>query len=142
MRTKSSEEVWKVLYTQLFCRFGLPLELRSDRGREFSGVVQTKCEQYGIKLIKISVQNPRANGQAERYVQVVKRSIRTVLSELDLQQCDWVECLAACLVGLRFFQHSVLGIAPFTACSGFAPRLPIASLASTNIDEFVYDEGQ
>ena len=103
MRTKASDEVWTVLYTQLFCRFGLPLELRCDRGREFSGVVQQKCSEFGVKLMRISVQNPKANGQAERYVQVVKRSIRTILSELDLQQCDWVECLAPCLVGLRFF---------------------------------------
>lgn len=103
MYTKSSEEVWKVLYTQLFCRFGLPLEIRSDRGREFAGMVATKCKEYGVRLVNISVQNPKANGQAERYVQVVKRSIRTVLSQLELDQSDWVECLAACLVGLRFF---------------------------------------
>jgi hypothetical protein len=43
MRTKSSEEVWSVLYGQLFSRLGLPYELRCDRGKEFAGIVTSKC---------------------------------------------------------------------------------------------------
>jgi hypothetical protein len=55
MRTKTSEEVWNVLYSQLFCRFGLPVELRCDRGREFTGMVSRKCEDYGVRIVRISV---------------------------------------------------------------------------------------
>jgi hypothetical protein len=44
------------------------LELRCDRGREFAGIVSKQCEEYNIKIVRISVQNPKANGQAERYV--------------------------------------------------------------------------
>lgn len=58
MRTKESREVWDVLYSQVFTRFGLPLELRCDRGREFMGVVSVKSEDYGIKISRISVQHP------------------------------------------------------------------------------------
>ena len=58
LRSKSSEEVWSVLYGQLFTRFGLPLEIRSDRGREFAGVVQAQCASLGVRLVKISVKNP------------------------------------------------------------------------------------
>ena len=62
MKTKSLVEVWQVLHDNLFCRFGLPLELRTDRGREFAGKLKTKCEEYGVRLVTISVQHPQANG--------------------------------------------------------------------------------
>ena len=55
MRSKSSEEVWDVLYSQMFTRFGLPLELRFDRGREFAGLVAANCLKYGIRRVTISV---------------------------------------------------------------------------------------
>lgn len=55
MQTKGAEEVWNVLYDNVFTRFGLPLEIRSDRGREFAGEMITKCKEYGIKLVKTSV---------------------------------------------------------------------------------------
>ena len=40
MFSKSSTEVWNTLFSQLFTRFGLPLELRSDRGTEFGGMLK------------------------------------------------------------------------------------------------------
>ncbi len=58
MKTKSADEVWNVMYDQIFTRFGLPVEIRSDRGREFAGIMITKCKEYGVRLIKTSVQNP------------------------------------------------------------------------------------
>lgn len=39
MSSKRSSEVWKTLYEQLFTRFGLPIEIRCDRGREFGGML-------------------------------------------------------------------------------------------------------
>ena len=58
MKSKSAIEVWNVLYNNLFVRTGMPLEIRSDRGREFAGLLQSKCREYGIKLVKTSVQHP------------------------------------------------------------------------------------
>ena len=58
MHTKESREVLDVLYSQVFTRFRLPLELWCDRGREFMGVVSVKSDDYGIKISRISVQHP------------------------------------------------------------------------------------
>ncbi len=38
MKSKSSSEVWNVIYSKLFSRFGVPVEFRCDRGTEFKGV--------------------------------------------------------------------------------------------------------
>lgn len=43
MRSKSSSEVAEALKLHIFARFGLPVELRLDRGREFKGAVETLC---------------------------------------------------------------------------------------------------
>ena len=43
MKTKHSGEVWDVLFYHLICRFGLPVEFRCYRGREFFGVFSIKC---------------------------------------------------------------------------------------------------
>lgn len=38
---------------------------------------------------------------------------------------EWDVCLPACLIGLRMFQHKVLGLPPYTIVTGLAPRLPV-----------------
>lgn len=55
MKTKSADEVWDVLYNEIFIRFGLLVEIRTDRGREFAGTLITKCNEYGVRLVKTSV---------------------------------------------------------------------------------------
>ena len=125
MKTKNTTEVWQALYENVFSRFGLPFELRTDRGREFYGVLLNKCNEYGIKVVRISVQHPNANGQAERYVAVVKRALKTVIHEFDWHVSDWKKCLPAVLIGLRFSQHRILGVSPFTVCCGLMPRVPV-----------------
>lgn len=141
MVSKSSTEVWNTLYDHLFSRFGQPLELRCDRGTEFGGTLKRKCELFGINLVKISVQNPQANGQAERYVQVVKRSLKTILSQYDWRMSDWLLCLPAILIGLRFYYHSVLGVSPYFVCFGREPRLPIKHHVSGEVG-YSYDESE
>lgn len=54
MKTKSSKEVWEVMFNNVFSRYGMPLEIRCDRGTEFAGVVTEKCASYGIRRNTIS----------------------------------------------------------------------------------------
>lgn len=62
MKTKSSEEVAEVLNHHIIARFGVPRELRMDRGKEFAGEVTTLCNKLGIQRNVASVKNPQANG--------------------------------------------------------------------------------
>ena len=54
MRSKSSTEVAEVMKDQIFTRYGLPREIRCDRGREFAGEVTDLCRRYGVKRIVAS----------------------------------------------------------------------------------------
>ncbi|XP_055350040.1 uncharacterized protein K02A2.6-like [Paramacrobiotus metropolitanus] len=60
----------------LFARYGLCTDIVSDNGRQFtSEQFQQFCTERGIKHMTIAPGHPQSNGQAERYVGVVKKGI-------------------------------------------------------------------
>ena len=58
MRSKLSSEVAAALKLHIITQFGIPMEIRCDRGLEFAGEVRTLCEEYGIQRKTISTQHP------------------------------------------------------------------------------------
>ena len=58
MYTKTPKEVVAALELHIFARFGIPLEIRVDRGLEFAGELITTCNKFNIKRSTISVQHP------------------------------------------------------------------------------------
>lgn len=102
MKTKNSIEVAEAIKLHIISRFGVPYELRFDRGREFSGEVKILCETLNIKYKTISTKHPQGNGQVERYVGTVKKIIIKMLSEEGKYREQWIDCLPACLMSLRF----------------------------------------
>ena len=58
MYTKSSKEVAAAIELNIVARFGVPSELRMDRGLEFAGHVTSMCSRLGITRRVISTQHP------------------------------------------------------------------------------------
>lgn len=56
----------------IFARHGIPTQLISDNGPQFSAEEYKAFTEWGIKHITSSPHYPQANGLAEKYVQVVK----------------------------------------------------------------------
>lgn len=48
LKGRANEEVWEVLYLNLFDRFGVLLKLRDDRGKDFIGLDSLKSKLYGV----------------------------------------------------------------------------------------------
>ena len=75
---------------ELFTRFGVMDTLVSHNGSQFmSGEFRDFCETYQIECITISLHHPRSNGQAERFVNTLKRALkkaRSTLTKRALQQ--------------------------------------------------------
>jgi len=63
---------------QIFCVFGQPVRLISDRGTSFtSKEFEHFINENGIQHIKTAVRTPRANGQAERINETLLSALKT-----------------------------------------------------------------
>ncbi|XP_055701773.1 uncharacterized protein K02A2.6-like [Phlebotomus papatasi] len=82
-RTKSttSQDTIKILQ-EIFSRFGLPEVLVSDNGTQFTSTQFSEfCKSGGINHIRTCVYSPSSNGQAERFVDTLKRALRKMDNE-------------------------------------------------------------
>lgn len=79
--TEATEVAW-VLYKEIFCRYGAPDTLLSDRGQQFmSKLVNELCSIFSVTKLKTSAYHPQTNAQAERFNSFLTQSLRTVCSE-------------------------------------------------------------
>ncbi|XP_055590802.1 uncharacterized protein K02A2.6-like [Uranotaenia lowii] len=61
---------------ELFARFGIPSTIVSDNGSQFIlKQFENFCGRNGIQHLRISPYHPQSNGQAERFVDSLKRSL-------------------------------------------------------------------
>ena len=76
MNTTTTEATIRVL-RRLFSSYGLPKQIISDNGPQFTSVeFQTFMKENGIKHIRSSPYHPASNGQVERFIQTFKRSLK------------------------------------------------------------------
>ena len=80
-------------------RYGVPIELHFDHGRNFdSAVFKEMCEVYGIKKTRSTPLHSQSDGMVERFNRTLEEYLRTVVSE---QQKDWDEHIPRCLLAYR-----------------------------------------
>ena len=61
----------------MFSRLGVPNTIVSDNGMMFTGSeFKVYCDSLAIEHITTSTNNPRSNGQAERFIDTFKRHRR------------------------------------------------------------------
>lgn len=75
MKTNTTEKTLDVL-RRMFARYGLPEQLVTDNGPQFtSDEFETCMKANGIKHIRTSPYHPSSNGEAERFVQTFKHAL-------------------------------------------------------------------
>ena len=73
---KHHRETLEVLHN-LFTAYGLPKQLVSDNGPQFTSSEFEVCmKANGIKHIRTAPYHPASNGETERFVQTSKRAMR------------------------------------------------------------------
>ena len=63
----------------LFARFGNPRVIVSDNGTQFTAIeFQEFCQKQGIEHVRSPPFHPQSNGQAERFVDTLKRTLQKI----------------------------------------------------------------
>jgi hypothetical protein len=119
---QTAETCAQKLLDEVISRFGCPLTIHSDQGRNYESEIFKKlCHILEIRKTRTSVRNPRCNGQVERFNRTLLRMIKAYLRG---EQENWdlhLGCLAA---AYRATPHESTGLTPNLLMLGREVRLP------------------
>jgi transposase InsO family protein len=149
IRNHEAVTVAKILADQVFARFGIPLQLLSDRGQEFeSSLMKELCAALGIEKLRTTAYKPSTNGALERF----HRTLNSMLAKVvDDNQRDWDDHLQSVMAAYRASPHDSTGFTPNFVLLGRECRAPLDLLVGPppseeerwgSIDAFVYRQQQ
>ena len=116
----SAEDTAKALFTSVVRHHGLPSDIVSDRGPQFTSQLWTSlCADLGIKPKLSTAYHPQTDGQTERVNQVLELYLSCYLT---YQQDDWFETLPYAEMSINDAVNASTGVSPYFANYGFHPR--------------------
>ncbi len=111
----------------IFARQGIPEIVRSDNGPPFNGREFAEfAEQLGFKHRKCTPLWPRANGEAERFIRTLVKTIRTAR--------NWKQELWRFLRQYRATPHSTTKVSPSEALNGRKLRTTLPQVTREIVD--------
>ena len=125
------------LIEEFICRYGVPLQLHSDQGRNFeSNLFQEVCRILGIEKSRTTALHPQSDGMIERFNRTLEAMLSMFVSD---SQRDWDRCLPYVMMAYRTSVHETTGCTPSEMMMGRDVRLP-ADLLTGRLDDDTYDE--
>jgi len=121
LRTKEAEPIARILAEKVFCRFGAPLSILSDQGKEVDGRIMNEvCRLFDVDMIRTTPYKPSTN-QVERF----HRTLNSILAKMVADhQRDWDVRLPFTLAVYRATRHSSIGYTPNFLVFGREVRSP------------------
>ena len=117
------------LYEYVFTRYGLPIEIVSDRGTHFiNKIIHYLLDEFMVVHKKFAPYHPQANGQAES----TNKILCTVLTKIvGTSRTDWEMKLHSALWAYRVAFKTAIGTTPFNLVFGLDAILPMEFLIPT-----------
>ncbi|MCO5596584.1 hypothetical protein L7F22_050649 [Adiantum nelumboides] len=117
------------LYENIFTRYGLPIEIVSDRGTHFiHEVIEQLLDEFMVIHWKSAPYHPQANGQAESTNKILVIVLTKTVSE---SRTDWDQKLHSTLWAYRVAYKTSIGTTPFNMVYGIQAILPLEFLIPT-----------
>ena len=118
----TAAHVAKMLEENIFCRFGIPEQIHSDQGPQFTSKLLTDvCRILNVPKTVTPAYNPKSN-PVERAHRDLTAIIKAIT--LDTEQ-DWEETLPMALLAMRTARNRSTGVTPHFALFGREAVLPI-----------------
>jgi len=107
----SAPTVARVLDQNVFCYFGLPIQMHSDEGAEFQSQLKSDlCRLWGINQSRNTLYYPQGNGVVERNNRMLGDALRSLL--LGCGQEEWDTVLPQVISTYRSTPHTSTGDTP------------------------------
>jgi transposase InsO family protein len=99
------------LYEVIFTRFGVPRELMTDQGAQFtSNLINVLMNEYTIRHGKSSPYHPQVNGQAK----ITNRELEATFTKtIQIHKKDWGSKLLEVLWAYKKTWKKTIGFTPF-----------------------------
>jgi hypothetical protein len=112
----------RVFQERFLSRFGAPVELVSDNGVEYMGEFAAQLREHGIQQRRTRRNNPQANGQCERIMQILKDALRKYV--LAYGSLTWHLQVPVLEFGYRVTVQRTTGFSPYFMLYGRSPVMP------------------
>jgi len=149
IRNHTAPVVARSLLVHVFSRFGMPLQLLSDRGPEFESELFSQLLKWlEIDKLRTTAYKPSTNGVVERFHRTLNSMLGKVISE---SQRDWDERLPFVMAAYRASPHDSTGYSPNRLFLGRENRMPLDLVmglppeevnGNPNIEDFVAKQQQ
>ena len=133
---KQAETVAFEIFTKWICRFGTPIQIHSDGGKEFCNkLADDLFQQLQIKHTRTSPAHPQCNAQVEVFNKTVAKYLASFVDNLTL---NWEQFLPMLMFSYNTSYHSTIMTTPFELLFGMKPRIP--SLPHQDVQRVHYGE--
>ncbi|KAL8570939.1 hypothetical protein ACOMHN_023611 [Nucella lapillus] len=111
---------------EVFSRVGVPSEVLSDRGSQFtSGVMREVSRLLGVTQLYTTPYHPQSNGLVERFNGTLKGMLKKLCEE---RPSDWDRYIPAALFAYREAPQESTGFSPFELLYGRTVKGPVSIL--------------
>lgn len=127
-----AKTVAAVLVNEFISRFGVPMWIKSDQGKQFKCELFTQvCDLLQVEHYMSTAFHPQGNSRVERMVKVVGN----LLAAFCTTQKEWDEKLPLLTLAYRSTVHEVTGYSPNYVMLGREVMLPLDIMMGTISDD-------